>query len=93
MIYKKHGDIVSRKIMDEVILVPIRKNVANMQSIFTLNETGAKIWEWIDGKNTEEDIAKALAKEHDMEESVVRKDVSTLIAQLKEVGAIEALSV
>ena len=45
MIYKKHGDIVSRKIMDEVILVPILKNVANMQSIFTLNETGAKIWE------------------------------------------------
>lgn len=88
--YKKHPGMVARKIMDEVILVPIQKNVANMQSIFSLNPMGAKVWELIDGKNTEENIAKVLSEEHEVSPALVRKDLSILISQLKEIGAIEA---
>ena len=48
--YKKNPNIVSRMIADECILVPIRHDVENLGSIYTLNEVGAFIWNSIDGK-------------------------------------------
>ena len=49
-VYKKSDSIVSRRIADEFILVSIRQNVGDLESIYTLNETAARIWELIDGK-------------------------------------------
>lgn len=89
MIYQKHSNMVARKILDEVILVPVCKNVANMQSIFTLNETGAFVWDRINGKNSEEDILKTLIEKHEVEEEKAKADLSLLLDQLKEIGAIE----
>ena len=43
--YQKDASIVSREIAGEVILVPIRQNMGDMESIFTLNETASRIWE------------------------------------------------
>ena len=48
--FQKDPNIVSRKIADEVILVPIRHNVGDLESIYTLNEVGARIWELVDGQ-------------------------------------------
>jgi hypothetical protein len=50
--YQKNPDMVSRLIGDEFILVPIRRNVADLESVFTLGGTGVRIWELIDGKLT-----------------------------------------
>lgn len=88
MIYQKHPNMVARKIMDEVILVPVSRNVADMQSIFTLNETGARVWELLDGKNSEEDIVRTLVEECEVDQAKVREDVAVLISQLKEIKAI-----
>ena len=49
-IYQKSPDIVSRKIVDGMILVPIRRRVGEVESLYTLNEVGARIWELIDGR-------------------------------------------
>ena len=39
--YQKDPDMVSREIAGEVILVPIRRNVGDLESVYTLNETAA----------------------------------------------------
>ena len=88
MIYQRHPDMVARKILDEVILVPVSRNVADMQSIFTLNETGARVWDMIDGKNTEDDIVKTLVEENEVEEAQARQDLSVILSQLQEIRAI-----
>ncbi len=49
-IYMHDPSIVSRSIAGEVILVPIKKNVGDLESIYTLNDTGARIWELIDSQ-------------------------------------------
>ena len=54
--YQKDQAVVSRKIADEVILVPIRKNVGDLESIYNLDEVGARIWELIDGKKKIKEI-------------------------------------
>ena len=47
--------VVTRKTGNEYVLVPITNNIADMNSVYTLNETGAFIWEQIDGKRNVED--------------------------------------
>jgi hypothetical protein len=48
----KETDFVTREVAGETIIVPIRGNVGDLNSIYTLNEVGTKIWELIDGKNS-----------------------------------------
>jgi len=43
--YQRHEDFIFRKIVEEMILVPVKQNVAEMEAVFTLNEVGAFLWE------------------------------------------------
>jgi hypothetical protein len=72
-------DIVTRKTGNEYVLVPIANNIADMNSVFTLNETGAFIWELIDGKRNIEEIIIALTEEYDIDTRSASEDVVSLI--------------
>ncbi len=89
----KDPNIVSRKIAGEVILVPIRKNVGDLESIYTLNEVAARIWELIDGKRKIGEIKKVIVEEYQIEEEEAEKDLLELLSQLKELKAITASDV
>jgi len=54
--------IVTRKTGNEYVLVPVTNNIADMHSVYTLNETGAFIWEHIDGERSVEEIIAAVLR-------------------------------
>jgi len=87
-VYKKSDSIVSRKIADEFILVPIRQNVGDLESIYTLNETAARIWELIAGKMKVEEIRKKLIEEFEVTPEEVEKDIVEHLMQVEEIKAI-----
>ncbi|MFH1093586.1 MAG: PqqD family protein [Candidatus Omnitrophota bacterium] len=87
--YQKSEDIVSRKIADEVILVPIKSNVGDLDNIYTLNNVGARIWELIDGKRRLVDIKNVLAEEFEVDESQARKDLEEFTQGLLEIKALK----
>ena len=87
-VYSKSDSIVFRKIADEVILVPIRQNVGDLESIYTLNETGARIWELIDGKIKVGEIKEKLIEEFEVTPEEVEKDIVEHLMQLEEIKAI-----
>ena len=72
-------DIVTRKTGNEYVLVPIANNIADMNSVYTLNETGAFIWDHIDGKRNIEEIIRALTEEYDINHQSASEDVISLI--------------
>jgi len=69
------ASVVTRKTGSEYVLVPIANNIADMNSVFTLNETGAYIWELIDGKRNTGEIIRALTHEYDIDNASAAKDV------------------
>ncbi len=87
-IYKKSDSIVSRKIADEFILVPIRQNVGDLESISTLNEVAASIWELIDGKMKVREIKDKIVEEFEVTPQQAEKDLIEYLHQLKEIEAI-----
>ena len=87
--YQKDASIVSREIAGEVILVPIRQNMGDMESIYTLNETASRTWELIDGQRTVGEIAGQIVQEFEVEEDEARRDLIELLEQLQAIGAVE----
>jgi len=78
-ILSQSGLIVTRKTGNEYVLVPITNNIADMNSVYTLNETGAFLWEQIDGKRTVEEIINVLISEYDIDKQNAESDVLDFI--------------
>jgi methyltransferase-like protein len=78
-ILSQSTSIVTRKTGNEYVLVPITNNIADMNSVYTLNETGAFIWEQIDGKRSVEDIITLLTEEYDINKQKAESDVFNFI--------------
>lgn len=87
-VYQKSGDMVSRKIVDEVILVPVRRRGEDVDSLYTLNEVGARIWESIDGTRQVREIRDLIVAEFDVTGAQAEADLLTLLDQLGQIGAI-----
>jgi hypothetical protein len=81
-VLSQSASIVTRKTGNEYVLVPITNNIADMDSIYTLNETGAFIWEQIDGANSVESIIAALITEYDIDRENAETDVFSFIENM-----------
>jgi methyltransferase-like protein len=74
--------VVTRKTGNEYVLVPVTDNIADMDSVYTLNETGAFIWEQIDGKKSVEEIIKTMTEEYDIDNDTATNDVLEFIYKM-----------
>ena len=74
--------IVTRKTGNEYVLVPITNNIADMHSVYTLNETGAFIWEQINGKRSVEEIIAVLTAEYDIDNKSAEADIFSFIENM-----------
>lgn len=90
-IYNKHPDVVYRIIAGEAILLPISKETQVAGRLFSLNETGAFIWEMIDGQRNLAEILIEVVNEYDIEENTAGEDLISLINELQELGAIKRI--
>jgi hypothetical protein len=86
--YEKDPLIVAREIGNEIILVPIRQNVGDLQCIYTLNKVASRIWQLINGGRTAEDIVSVLTQEYEVEAQQASADVADFLAQMEEIGAV-----
>lgn len=87
-IYKKSDTMVSRKIGEESILVPIRKNAGELDSIYTLNDTAAYVWDLIDGQTKVGEIKERILDEFEVTPKDAEKDLKEHLQQLVALKAI-----
>jgi hypothetical protein len=86
--YEKDPNVVSRGIAGEQILVPIRKNAADMAAVYVLNEVGARIWELVDGQRSLANIVSVLLEEYDAQPERIESDIVEIVVQLEELGML-----
>ncbi len=91
-LFQKDSLIVSRRIADEVILVPVSQKLGEVDCIYTLNDVAAHIWELIDGKRSLKALRDSMVEAFQVQDSEAQEDLLMLIEQLKEVGAIQEVS-
>ena len=91
-IYSKHPDYVQRDVAGECILVPIRRTLTEANSIYVLNETGAALWNRIDGQRTAQDILTDFCSEYEVTTDKLVKDFTSLLDDLLSIQAVEEMT-
>ena len=91
-IYSKHPDYVQRDVAGECILVPIRRTLTEANSIYVLNETGAALWNRIDGRRTTQDIVADFCNEYAVATDQLAKDFAALLDDLLSIQAVEEIA-
>ena len=91
-IYIKHPDYVQRDVAGECILVPIRRTLTEANSIYVLNETGAALWNRIDGQRTAQDIVTDFCNEYEVATDQLAKDFTSLLDDLLSIRAVEEVT-
>jgi hypothetical protein len=81
-VLSRSSSVVTRKTGNEYVLVPVVDNIADMNSVYTLNESGALIWELIDGKRSVEDIINSLTTVYDTDHETAKADVFSFINEM-----------
>ena len=77
------GEVVSREIEGELIIVPLVSGMGDLEDeLYTFNEFGRAIWEKLDGAHTVDDIIRELLAEYEASEERLTDDVLGLLDEL-----------
>jgi hypothetical protein len=86
--YERNPDFIFRRIVDELVLVPIRQNVADMDSIYAMNAVGAFVWERLSTPATRAELEAAVLDEYAAEPDVVAEDLRRFLDEMAVIGAV-----
>lgn len=87
-VYERSPDTVTRRIAGETFIVTIKREIANMDRLYVLDEVSDFIWSRFDGKRTLADIAEQVTAEFDVDEARAATDLREFVEELESVRLI-----
>lgn len=83
MIVRRHGDWLSAKVGDELVMMSAEKG-----NYVGLSEVGARIWDILEAPSDLEAVCTRLRQEYDVAPDVCRAEVEIFLNELVKHGAI-----
>ncbi len=87
-VFEKNPDIMTRKVADETLLVPVRGELSGMQRLFMLNRVAEFVWKKLEGETTLAEIRDAVLERFEADPADVRQDMVELVEKLSDLGLI-----
>lgn len=78
-----------REVAGNYVVIAVGEDAVNFNSIITVNEIGAYIWNKINEGKNEEAIADDIIGEYSIDRNTALKDIGEFINQLREAEIIE----
>ena len=89
MHYAQNKEVVAREIEGETIIVPIRKGVGDMNSVYTLNSVGTVLWHFMAESHSVPEMVERICSEFEVTPGQALGDVEGFIGSLLEENLIE----
>ncbi len=86
--YRRAEDFVSRNIAGETVLVPLRQQIGDLDSIYTLNDVATFIWERLAQPTTVGQLTQSLDDAFDAPSDTIRQDLEECLGQFLTIRAI-----
>jgi hypothetical protein len=86
---RRSSNVVSRVVADEAIVVPIRRGAADLDSIYTFNESGTKLWSLIENGLDAAALASYLQSEYGLTPAQALSDAEAFVIDLTQEGLVE----
>ena len=87
--FAKSDDVVCRNIEGETVLVPIRNNVGDLESNYTLNPVATRVWELLTPELSVEQICKTIESEFDAPYRQIEEDLEKIIKEFLSINLIK----
>jgi hypothetical protein len=88
-LYVRSDSVVSRVIAGETLIVPVRKGLGDLASIYSLNEVGSMIWEALQQRRNHDEIVELVKQEFEDEGGQIQHDVETFLAEMQSAGLVQ----
>jgi Coenzyme PQQ synthesis protein D (PqqD) len=82
-------NVVSRVVADEALVVPIRGGAGDLDSIYTFNDSGTKLWAMLEEGRSATELAEYLEASYGITASQAQMDADSFVAELRAEGLIE----
>lgn len=76
-------NFAAREVNGELILVPVKNSVADMNEMFTLNDVGSLIWQLLDSENDIDTISQKIADEFEVDFEFAKQDLLEFLDDLE----------
>lgn len=86
---KIKAELVLREIAGDYVLVPSGETILKYNGLFSLTETGARIWELLPECDTEDEICDKLFSEFECDRETISADVKDFVGHLRELDLVE----
>ncbi len=81
--------VVARVVGGETLIVPIRGNVGDLASIYSLNGTGSLIWKLLERPRPLSELVTAVSREYEVGAELSGRDVRNFIGEMVSVGLVD----
>src|ERR1700675_1763880 len=88
----RNRDVVSRQIEGELIIVPIRRGVGDLNSLYTLNPVGSVLWDFLTEGHTLAEMIQRVCDEFEVTGNQAQSDIQEFLGSLLEEKLVQSLA-
>jgi len=85
----RNRDVVSRQIEGELIIVPVRRGVGDMNSLYTLNPVGSVLWNFMAEEHSLTEMVQCVCNEFDVTAAQAKSDIESFLESLLQENLIQ----
>ncbi len=82
--FVRNREVVSRQIEGELVIVPIRRGVGDLNSLYTLNPVGSVLWAYMAEGHTLTEMVSRVCDEFEVSASEAKHDIENFLDSLLE---------
>jgi Coenzyme PQQ synthesis protein D (PqqD) len=90
--YVRNRDVVSRQIEGELVIVPIRRGVGDLNSLYTLNPVGSVLWDFLTEGHTLPEMVQRVCDEFEVTGNQAQSDIQEFLGSLLEEKLVQSLA-
>ena len=90
-IYGRTEHVVHRRIADQDVLIPVARQLGDLQNIFAINDVAAFVFEQLDGRRTAAQVCRLVAACCNVPATDIEADILDYIHQLAELDLIRPI--
>ncbi len=91
LLYKKASGFVEKRMGNELVIVPMVAAVAQMDKVFSLNEIGSLIYDFLNEPKSEKEILNKVIIEFEVSERIAKQDIKSFLNESIKAKVIETV--
>jgi hypothetical protein len=90
--FVRNREVVSRQIEGELVIVPIRRGVGNLNALYTLNAVGSVLWEYLSEGHTVPEMVQRVCAEFEVSVIQAQNDIRDFVDSLLEEQLVQSVA-